>query len=199
MTVAYVGPSVLISSRGITFDTKKEDKFLYLFSAVELLDAIDHTYIGDRVYSYASEVRRWTGDLLMEKLRHHYDDIDTVINTAEASAGSYIDGMVERVRASTTVTEDERRVYVDNIELMRTYMIQRHINKRVYYAVVAQVVACLRHKNIAYISATMNAGCFHVMNTIQRCLRQQKRPLNSLFSFEREGDALMVKLSIVEF
>ncbi|WP_345977967.1 hypothetical protein [Sulfurimonas sp. HSL3-7] len=199
MTVAYVGPSVLISSRGVTFDAKKEDKFLYLFSAAELLDAIDHTYIGGEVYSYASAEGKWTVAVLLEKLKRHNDDIETVINTAEASADAYIDGMVKRVRASTTVTEAERSVYIDNIELMRTYMIQRHINKRVYYAVVAQVVACLRQNRIAYISATMNAGCFHVLNTIQRCLHQQKRPVNSLLSFEREGDALMVKLSIADF
>ncbi len=197
MTVAYIGPSVLISPRGITFDTKKEDKFLYLQSTADLLDAIDHEYVGDEVYSYASETGKWTDEVLLTKLKRHYDGVEKVIEEAEKSAHDYIDSMVERLKESTTLTEEERVVYSNNIEMMRKYMIQRHINKRVYYAVVQQLIERLRHNKIAYITASMNSGSFHVLNTMQRCLRQQKSPVNSQVSFESEGDEYMVKLSII--
>ncbi len=151
MNLEYAGPSILVSSRGVTFDEKKKDMYLYLRSAAVLLDAIDHDYVEEKVYAYASQKRDYSGDALLKQIRRHCNDIDAVLSQAHASARAYIDAMVKRVGKSLTLSAEEQSVYVNNIELMRTYMIQRYINKRVYSHVVRHLATCIQNNKIAYV------------------------------------------------
>ena len=199
MKLEYVGPSVLVSSRGVSFDENKKDKFIYLHGAAVLLDAIDHDYVEDKVYVYTSQKRVYSGDALLKQIRHHCNDIDRVIGTAQASARAYINAMVKRAGASGMLSAGEQSVYVNNIELMRTYMLQRYINKRVYYHVVEHLAMCIQDNRIAYVSAPMNGAFFHLLNTLQRTLRQQKSPADSQITFDNRGDTLSVRLSIIRF
>ncbi len=52
MTLKYVGSKPIISFTGIELDKNKEDKFVYLGIVVELLKALDHSYIEDKSYIY---------------------------------------------------------------------------------------------------------------------------------------------------
>jgi len=52
-SVKYVGPKVEISHHGVSFNKAKEDKYVYLSSALEILKDIDHDYTAKAYKSRA--------------------------------------------------------------------------------------------------------------------------------------------------
>ena len=54
--IKYVGPRPIISQHGISYKDGKEDKYVYLVSALNLLHAIDHEYINKSSYSSIPQI-----------------------------------------------------------------------------------------------------------------------------------------------
>ena len=53
--VQYAGPKVEISNHGIQYCNSKEDKYVYLVVALEILQGIDNDYAGKESYSHHFE------------------------------------------------------------------------------------------------------------------------------------------------
>ncbi|MGB6020599.1 MAG: hypothetical protein WBF77_13485 [Sulfurimonadaceae bacterium] len=199
MQIRYVGPKTLISTRGISFENKKKDKFIYLESLLHLIQAIDHDYVGDKIYMYMAESRQLKSDDLINRVKQYCPDTETIITEAKKDAVAYIDDKLMRAGNSKFLNDEEIRVFINNITLMRDYTIQRHINKSIYYNLVKKFIERLRHNRIAHISAPAHKTYFHVFHTIQRSLRQQKAPVNSQVTFHKEGNNPFIKLHVINF
>lgn len=199
MQIKHVGPKTLISTQGVSFSTKKKDKYIYLSSLLQLIEAIDHDYVEDRVHTYMLDSRELTNDEIISAIKQYCPDFETIITKAKEAAEAYIEDKLTRAANSIHHNEEEIRVLINNITLMRDYTIQRHINKCIYYDVVNTFIDLLRHTNIAYISAPAQKTFFHVLHTVQRTLRQRKTPVNSQLTFHKEGEALFIKLHVVNF
>ena len=52
MKLKYMGLKPVISEHGISFKDGKEDKFVYLSFAIDILISINHTYEKDKKYSH---------------------------------------------------------------------------------------------------------------------------------------------------
>ena len=52
MKIQYTGLKPVVNAHGISFKEGKEDKFIYLPFAVDILNAINHDYEQKRVYSH---------------------------------------------------------------------------------------------------------------------------------------------------
>lgn len=199
MPIKHVGPKTLISTRGISFENKKKDKFIYLDSVLNLIEAIDHDYVGDEVHVYKTESRELNSDDIVNRVKQYCPDIERIITEAKQDAEAYVEENLSRAGNSTRYSEEEGRVLMNNIALTRDYTVQRHINKRIYYYLINSFIERLRHNRIAHISAPSHKTYFHVFHTIQRSLRQQKAPVNSRVSFHTEAEDLYVKLHVVNF
>ncbi len=198
MEIKYVGPKPLISTGGISFDTEKSDKFIYLHSLLQLMKAIDHDYSGGEPYVYQVEARMLKGSDISEMIRQCCPETAEVISEAKKEAGLYVDANLKRADGSLMLSKIESHVLATNLMLMQDYTVQRYINKRIYYHLVEKFIERLRHKKIAYISVPVHATYFHVLNTVQRGLRQLKSPINSNLSFYTEANnESFVKLNIV--
>jgi hypothetical protein len=110
-----------------------------------------------------------------------------------------VEATLARARGSIVLNAEEIRALVNNINLMRDYNIQRHINKSLFYGVVQMFIDRMKQSRIAYMSAPMNTRYFHVFNTVQRCFYQQKSPVNSELAFHVEEGGLYVKLQVINF
>ena len=53
--VQYAGPKVEISHHGIKYNDAKEDKYVYLVVALEILQGIDNDYEGRQAYTHHFE------------------------------------------------------------------------------------------------------------------------------------------------
>ena len=52
MEIKYIGPRATINQHGVTFKEGKEDKYVYLKDAMQILRAIKHEYKKDVLYHY---------------------------------------------------------------------------------------------------------------------------------------------------
>lgn len=197
MRLKYVGPKALISETGIEFDNNKEDKYVYLHIALQIIKAIDHEYIEDRVYTYSADTQRLGNDELYETSKKYCDDIDAVIDEAEEGASAYVDDLLRRADENSVIDEIEREVLKKNISLMRNYIVQRAVNKRVYYCVIHSLAELLKKDNIDYIIAPMFQKFAHVFHTVQGVLINQRSPINSNMEIYEEDGRLMVKLDVM--
>jgi len=197
MRLKYVGPQVHISAKGVDFDNNKEDKYVYLHIALQIIKAIDHEYIEDRVYTYNADTKRLSNDELYEVSKQYCHAIDTVIAEAEQHATEYVDDLVRRARENTLLDEAERQVLLKNIQIMRNYMIQRAVNKGVYYCVIRVLAELLKKDNVDYIVAPMFQKFSHVFHTVQGVLINQKVPINSNMEIYEEDGRLLVKLDVM--
>ena len=196
MQIEYVGPKTLISTHGVYFDNNKEDKFIYLNCILQLIQAIDHEYIDDKVHTYTADNRKLC-DEAINAIKQYCPNAEAVIAQAKESADTYIDEELRRGRDSIMLNDEEIRVLINNIMLMRHYIIQRHINKSIYYYAVEKFIEHLRHARIDYISAPVHETFLHVFRTVQRSLLQQRSPLDSQLTFYQKDKNLLLKLDIM--
>ena len=196
MILKYAGPQVHISATGITFDNNKEDKYVYLHIALQILKAIDHEYIEDRVYTYTADTKRLNNDELYEISKKYCNDMDRVIGEAETSAKAYVEELLERARGNRVLDETERDILIKNITMMKSYIIQRGVNKAVYYCIIHTLVELLKKDNVDYIIAPMFQKFSHVFHTIQGVLINQKVPISSDMEIYEENGRLLVKLAV---
>ena len=197
MSLKYVGPNVRISQSGIEFDRNKEDKYVYLHSALQLLKAIDHEYVEDKIYTYKTDAMQQSEAELYALLKQYCPNIDKEIDEARQRAEAYVDELVERAKINTLIHRDDRRILLNNINMMRNYLIQRGINKSIYYCMIRILVIKLRHSRVKYIAIEPIYRKFvHVLRTVQGVLINQRSPIISDIDIYEERGKLMIKLNM---
>lgn len=197
MTIQYAGPKVMISRRGLDFDNNKEDKYVYLNIAVQLLKAFDHDHTPNQVYTYDTASQRLTDSELLAFVTKNFDDSDTFLANAEKDSEWYVNHEHDQVeRQRPLMSEEECKAWLKNINLMKNYVVQRHFNKRIYYAIINKLGVVLKEKNITEINAPMYQKFAHVLHSVQGVLKQGKPSIDSNVAiFEKDG-ALTIQLTI---
>jgi len=197
MKIKYVGPKTLISTQGISFDKRKIDKFIYIETVLELIEAMDYDYVEERPHIYTTESRELVGEDILKRVKVYCPDITSVIVQAERDADAYVEADLDRTRNTTLLNAEDLRTLINNQMIMRDYTIQRYINKYIYYHVIKECIKRLRHKKIKYISATAHKTYFHVFNTIKKGLNQQKNAVDSELTFYVQNRELFIKLQVL--
>ena len=197
MIIQYAGPKAIISRRGLDFDNNKEDKYVYLNIAVQLLQALDHDHTPNQIYTYDTSLQRLTDSELLAFVVKNFDHSDMFLSSAQKDAEWFVTHEREQVeRQRPLMSEEESRAWLKNIDLMTNYVIQRHFNKRIYYAIIDKLGDVLKTKHITEINAPMYQKFAHVLHSIQGVLKQGKPSIDSKISiFEKEG-ALTIQLII---
>lgn len=197
MNIKYAGPKVIISRRGLDFDNNKEDKYVYLNIAVQLLEAFDHDHTPGQVYTYDTSSQRLSDGELLAYVTKNFDESATFLANVQKDAQWYVDHEHEQVeRQRPLMSEEECRAWLKNIELMKNYVIQRHFNKRIYYALINKLGIVLKEKHITQINAPMYQKFAHVLHSVQGVLKQNKPSIDSKIAiFEKEG-TLTIQLTI---
>lgn len=75
MKLKYAGPKPVISQHGISFKDGKEDKYCYLMIAIQILKAIDHPFIGHKVYSYDLNSQRLNDNDMMNIILSYHPEL----------------------------------------------------------------------------------------------------------------------------
>ncbi len=195
MTVKYAGPKALISHTGICFDTNKEDKFVYLNIALQLIEALDHSYIEDKTYNYTLE-KNLSESEMMNILKKRCSNFDDLINIADHEMEDLLDEDMQRAHQNKVVQEDEREVLENNIALMHDYMIQRSINKKVYYCAIALLADIAAKDHIENITLPMKQNYAHVLHSLQGALTKEKRPIDTELSIYKKENKFYVTLKV---
>lgn len=196
MTVKYAGPKALISHTGIFFDTNKEDKYVYLDIAVQLIEALDHSYIENKIYNYTLE-KHLSESEIMQILKKRCSNFNDLMNIADQEIEDLLDEDMQRAHQNRVFQEEERVVLEKNILIMHDYMVQRSINKKVYYCAMALLADIAAKDHIESITLPMKNNYAHVLHSLQGTLIKEKRPIDTQLSIEQKEHKLYVTLKVV--
>ncbi len=188
----YVGPRVEISHQGVTYRKSKEDKYVYLMIALEILKDIDNDYEIKPSYSHNFENK------VLEE-----DDMHDILNCYESSVEEYIteeckkykqkiQHEIEFIQQIPHLTEIDKEIWIKNIDMMKEYRVQRAINKMYYMHCIQNIVQLIQHKNIKEITVPFNKCFFHVLNTLRGSLIMGKPSLDAQVIEENDKDNNML-------
>ncbi|WP_294963575.1 hypothetical protein [Sulfurimonas sp.] len=197
MELKYVGPKPIISYTGIEFDNNKEDKYTYLNIVVQLLKALDHDYFEDKTYNYQAYTQRLTSQELYDELTKLCPNIKALMQRENHNIEEEIEHNIHRAEENSVLNAQNREVLLSNINIMHDYLVQRSINKSVYYCAVDLLAELLKKDHIDHVITPMFQTFFHVLHSVQGSLKKQKSPIDTALDvFEKDG-TLFVKLQVI--
>ena len=195
--VQYVGPRVEISNHGIVYKHSKEDKYIYLNAAYEILKDIDNDYEKKPSYRHQFKHCELEENSLHKLLQYHEKNLEEHINEETDRYRQKIEHQIDYVQSIPHLSPIDKEVWIKNIEIMKKYKIQRAINKIYYMHCIQDIVDLIRHKNIKIITAPFNKHFFHVLNTLKGTLITGKPSLDARVKEEYDKNgAMVVKLMI---
>ncbi len=197
MELKYVGPKPIISHTGIEFDNNKDDKYTYLNIAVQLIKALSHDYFEDKTYNYNADTQRMDNDELTRALRRICPNLDSLMKSENHDIEVEISHNVQRANESDTLKDEDKVVLKKNLEIMHDYIVQRSINKSVYYCAIDALAELLKKDHIDHIVTPMFQNFAHVLHSVQGVLNKQRFPIDTkLDIFQKDGE-LVVKLQVI--
>ncbi len=196
MTLKYVGPKPIISHTGIEFDNNKEDKFAYLNIVVQLLKAINHEYFEDKTYIYHTDSSRLTSEQLLDDLKKYCPNIGHLMEKENHHIEEEIEHEIKRARENAILTDEDKSVLEKNIDIMHEYLIQRSINKAIYYCAVDALALILKKDNLDHIVVPMFQKFFHVLHSVQGSLQRQKNPMDTKLEIFQKDGKLLAQLKV---
>lgn len=196
MDLKYAGPKPLISAYGITFDLNKEDKFAYLSIVAELIQALDHNYQADERYTYLAKAEPLKADIILDLIQSKVPDLLSQIEARRLIAENEIADELTRAHENKVLCEEECDVLLRNIELLRTYQINRAINKTLYYAGINVIAEEIKKGHIDYINTPMFPKFLHVLHSVQGALAKLHPPVDSAIDIHEHDGHLYVRLEI---
>lgn len=196
MTLKYVGPKPLISVSGVIFDNNKEDKFVFLSIVAELIRALDHEYIEGERYISITGQKPLDANIIFSIIRTYDPALEQEIADRKADREKEIGSQIEHAKGNRLLCDEECQVLIKNIELLRTYNIQRTINKSVYYSGINTLARLIQKGHISHITAPMYATFAHVFHSIQGALKKLHPPIDSNIDVYEEDGHLNVQLKL---
>ena len=195
--IKYVGPKPMISKSGIDFDQSKEDKFIYLNIALQLLKAIDHEYYEDKKYIYNINSPHISEDTLEKEIKKYCHNYEELIAKENHILEDEFQDELRHIFENKTLESIEKEVCENNWNMMHDYILQRSINKKVYYCIIQQLAEVVKKDNINYIITPMNQSFIHVLHSVQGALTEQKFPIDTKLEIYEENREFLAKLSII--
>ena len=196
MKLRYVGPKPIISHTGIQFDNNKDDKYSYLNIAIQFIKAIDHSYIENRIYNYDINSKRLSDMELEDEIKRICPDIETILEKQNHNIEDEIEHNLQRAHENKILSEVDKETLENNIKIMHDYMVQRSINKSVYYCVIGTLAEILKRDNIDYLVAPMFQSFNHVFHSVQGVLKRLKYPIDTDLQVYMQDGKLYTKLMV---
>ncbi len=197
MTLKYAGPNPHISHTGIEFDNNKEDKFVYLNFVVQLIKALSHDYFEDKTYTYNADTTRYDAEKLFCELEKICPNIQELMNKENHTIEEEIKENIQRAHANSVLDEEAKETLENNINIMHDYLVQRAINKSVYYCAIDALADLLKKDHIDHIIVPMFPRFAHVLHSVQGALLREKFPIDTKLDIYREKGKLFVKLQVI--
>ena len=171
MQIKYVGPRPFINQHGIEFLTGKEDKYVYLNIAIQILIAIDHQYTEEhKSYSYHPATKRLSDKEMLEIMLSYDPSLEEKAKIEEIRYEEKIAQEIEKVKHRENISDIEKEVWINNLEIMKPYRIQRAINKIYYMHAIEEIKEIIIKKHIKEIDTPFYEKFFHVLETIRGAL-----------------------------
>lgn len=197
MKLEYTGPKELISAHGISFKRGKDDKYVYIYPAIQIYNAIHHDYEKDTVYTHNIEGKRLNDQELLNKIFSFKANIKKEFEKELIEIDNYLENEINNVKEHKEYNEEEQRVYKNNLIIMKNYRTQREINKVIYKQVIEVIVDDIFENRLKEINTPFNERFWHILQTIQGELsNHDKRSIGSSLDIVHKDDKITISLKI---
>ena len=194
MKLEYAGLKPIINEHGISFKDGKEDKYIYLSFAIDILNAIDHTYEQKKKYSHQLNTNTLSPNEILDVLLNFHPNLEEVMNKEIDSYTKHLDSEEEAVNNRTILSKIEKEIFIANLKLMRKYKTQRAKNKIFYFHCIETVVETILKYKIKELDTPFNERFWHILQTIEGNLSNHK--ITSTLKITKEEESLKAMLMI---
>lgn len=194
MKIEYAGLKPIINEHGISFKDGKEDKFKYLKYAIDILNAINHEYKQKQVYSHVLDDKRLSSKEIIQTLLYHHKNLEETMKIEINSYLKHLDEEEESILRKELLSQIEKDTYINNLQIMRDYKIQRAKNKIFYFHCIDTIVSTILKYKIKVLEMPFNERFWHILQTIQGNLSLCK--ISSTLSTTNKEDLLKAVLKI---
>jgi hypothetical protein len=174
MELKYVGLKPVISEHGISFKDGKEDKYVYLSLAIDILIALDHNYVHNVKYSHTLNEQRLAPNEILEILLKSHPNLENTMDEEISAYTIHLDKKEEDINNQKHLTEIEKQTYIANLRIMRDYLIQRAKNKIFYLHCIDTIAQSIIHHKIKELDTPFNEKFWHILQTIEGKLSLHK-------------------------
>jgi hypothetical protein len=194
MKLEYAGLKPVINEHGVSFKDGKEDKFIYLSFAIDILNAIDHTYEQKKKYSHQLNTNTLSPNEILDVLLNFHPNLEEVMNKEIDSYTKHLDSEEEAVNNRTILSKIEKEIFIANLKLMRKYKTQRAKNKIFYFHCIETIVEVILKYKIKELDTPFNERFWHILQTIEGNLSTHK--ISSNLKMIEENGVLKAMLLI---
>jgi len=192
LPIKYVGPRPIISQHGITYKEGKEDKYIYLTTALEILRDINFNYEDKKSYSHPIHTKPITTKQMEILLKDYESQLEQHILDEKNRYEQKIQQEIQDVQHHQYLSDIDKEVWINNIKLMKDYRIQRAINKIYYMHCINDIKKVILREHLKEIDTPFNEKFWHVLQTLQGILESGKNSKNTKLTEETSDDNNMI-------
>jgi hypothetical protein len=192
MKIKYVGPRPVINQHGITFKDGKEDRFVYLSISLQILQAIDKEYDGQKTYSYDINSKRFSNEAIVNELKKYEYILEEQVMEEEKRYAQKLIDEKEHISNMVHLLEDDKFSWMRNLDLMQEYRIQRAINKIYYLHCINNIKDIIIREKIKEIDAPFFEKYWHVLQTIQGAIENCKHSTKTNLEIQVNNNGDMI-------
>jgi len=196
MELKYVGAMPVVSEKGVSFDQSKQDKYTLLNAAVELLEALNFGATETTQHLHMTKDREYSADELLSLLKKYCVNLDEIFLTRQADTDALKSDLIRRVNEHKNINEDDRKAWLNNIELMSDYYYQFVTNESAYKCALEVLGQEIHDARIQEVSFPMFRNYGLVLHDLNYVLRHRKSPIDSVLMIDTGKDGLYGKLTI---
>jgi hypothetical protein len=197
MQLKYVGAKPSVSAKGVSFDQTKPDRYTFLNAAIELLEALGKAEVKERrVDLTGMQAKIYSSSELMDLVKKYCKDLDTIFGTREEKTKALVDKYTLRVKNNANITEDERRAWLGNIEIMRDYYLQYVTNESAYECALNALADKIHDLHINEIIFSLGNNYALVFSHLLPVLTDHKPPYDAEISMEKDNGITVGKLDM---
>ena len=196
MNIKYAGPRPLITHHGVTFKDGKEDKYVYLMIAIQILKAIDKDFADHKAYSYDVDTKRLTNEEILNTMIQYEPNLEQDTHKQKILYEQKLDKEMEDV-VKKNISDLEKEILVNNLKIMKDYRTQRAINKIYYMHNIYEIATIIKREKITEIDTPFYEKYWHVLRTLQGELVKGKSSIKTDLKIEKNNKGKMVAKLLV--
>jgi len=197
MKLEYVGHKPVISHRGVDFSIGKEDKYIYIEPAAQMLDFLGELKVDS---SIQLNPKKPLDEIEVFKTLYKYKpDFDKFYEKKISIYKQNIEDDISKVNEQQHLVDIEKEVLKNNLRYMTSYRIQRATNKLVYEELINACVDLIRKKGVAELRMPFSISFLHVAESFESSLALLSKAVVAQVEVMLDKDEPYTKLSIKGF
>jgi uncharacterized protein YihD (DUF1040 family) len=191
MELKYVGDLPRVSQHGVSFDHTKTDKYIYLHAILELLEALSFGATQTTQHLYKTQYKELKPKELLEGLKRFIPNLEAVYEQRTAKAQKLIEELKARVESNEMLNEDEKKAWLNNIDIMKDYYLQYVTNESVYEAALDALADEIAVAKVLELKIPIFRNYGIIVDDLKSILEQRKSPIDTSFVVDATDEGII--------